>query len=250
MSKRIKIETALDFKKGKREYMEDRIIIHKKPKYYLSGIFDGHGGYQCSEYLKKMFYKEFIKQNKKKQTMRKTLVETSKKLNKDILKKRWGAGSTANVLVIDKKANTFYMANTGDSRGFAVYKNGKVKQLSIDHKPNTPKEKKRILKSGGFVKDGRVDGILAIGRAYGDKEISKHLTALPDVTTGSTKLISYFFQASDGIFDVFTNTQIKSLISFFFKKGIKINAIAKKITALAIKKGSMDNVSLVITLIS
>ena len=141
------------------------------------------------------------------------------------------------------------MSNTGDSRGFAVYKNGVVKQLSIDHKPNSIKERRRIKKAGGFVKEGRVDGILAVARAFGDKQIAKHLSVIPDISSGSIRNLAYFFQASDGIFDVLTNKKIKSLISIYFKKGLKINAITKRITREAISKGSMDNVSVIITFI-
>lgn len=247
MNKKNKIKTSIDFKKGKRNYMEDRIIIHKRPRIYLSGVFDGHGGKECSEYLKKMFFKDFVK-NVKFYPIKKALLKTNQVLNNKILKKKWSSGSTGNILVINKVTNTFFMSNTGDSRGFAVYKNGKIKQLSIDHKPNSPKERKRIIKQGGFVKDGRVDGILAVARAFGDKEIANHLTVIPDISSGSIKNISYFFQASDGIFDVLTNQRIKSLIDIYFKKGLKIDAIVKKITSEAIKIGSMDNVSVIITM--
>lgn len=246
--KSLNIITAVDFKKGKRDYMEDRIIVHKRPYIYLSGIFDGHGGAECSEYLKKTFFKDFIK-NVKLLPIKKALVMTNKDLNRKILKKRWSSGSTANILLINKKTKTFFMSNTGDSRGFAVYKNGIVKQLSIDHKPNSPKERKKILSKGGFVRNGRVDGILAVARAFGDKQIAKHLSVIPDISSGSIRNIAYFFQASDGIFDVLSNQRIKSLINMFFKKGLKINAISKKITKEAIKRGSMDNVSVIITLV-
>ena len=195
-----------------------------------------------------MYFKEFAK-NAKSYPIKKALVMTNKDLNRKILKKRWTSGSTGNILVINKDTNTFFMSNTGDSRGFAVYKSGIVKQLSIDHKPNSQKERKRIMKQGGFVKDGRVDGILAVARSFGDKQIAKHLSIIPDISSGSTKNIAYFFQASDGIFDVLTNNRIKSLISLYFKKGLKIDAIAKRITTMAIKSGSMDNVSVVITLV-
>jgi serine/threonine protein phosphatase PrpC len=40
--------------------------------------------------------------------------------------------------------------------------------MSEDHKPDNPKELKRITKAGGTVSDGRVCGCLNLSRALGD----------------------------------------------------------------------------------
>ena len=42
--------------------------------------------------------------------------------------------------------------------------------MSHDHKPDDPGEMKRIKADGGFVEDGRVQGIIAVSRAIGDWE--------------------------------------------------------------------------------
>lgn len=48
--------------------------------------------------------------------------------------------------------NKIYIGNIGDSRAIMSLNNGtKVKQLSIDHKPNNLKEFERITKNGGKV---------------------------------------------------------------------------------------------------
>lgn len=49
-------------------------------------------------------------------------------------------------------------------------KNGKVIELSQDHKPENDDEMKRIKAGGGFVEDGRVQGVIAVSRAIGDWE--------------------------------------------------------------------------------
>ena len=43
-----------------------------------------------------------------------------------------------------------------------------AERLSLDHKPSLPEEMRRIQDVGGFVKNGRVQGQLAVSRAIGD----------------------------------------------------------------------------------
>lgn len=50
------------------------------------------------------------------------------------------------------------MANAGDSRT-VLGRNGQALEMSEDHKPDNEGEKSRIEKAGGFVSDGRVNGI-------------------------------------------------------------------------------------------
>ena len=53
------------------------------------------------------------------------------------------------VLIINSNC---YIANLGDSRAIYSYNTGaNFYQLSRDHKPNDPKEKKRIYKAGGSI---------------------------------------------------------------------------------------------------
>jgi serine/threonine protein phosphatase PrpC len=58
-------------------------------------------------------------------------------------------------------------ANVGDSRCVLCYQN-KVIPMSFDHKPTNQKEKKRILNASGFIENNRINGTLAVSRAFGD----------------------------------------------------------------------------------
>jgi serine/threonine protein phosphatase PrpC len=63
------------------------------------------------------------------------------------------------------------VANAGDSRAVLAKKAGDKYisyDMSEDHKPELPEEKRRIEKAGGFVDDNRVKGVLALSRAIGD----------------------------------------------------------------------------------
>ena len=78
------------------------------------------------------------------------------------------AGCTSCVCLITP--DTIYCANSGDSRAVLVLKTGKIIELSHDHKPDNDIELKRIKAAGGFVEEGRVQGIIAVSRAIGDWE--------------------------------------------------------------------------------
>lgn len=80
------------------------------------------------------------------------------------------AGCTANVVLINDK--NIFIANSGDSRS-VLRSNKDTIALSIDHKPELPEEHNRIVKAGGYVADGRINGNLNLSRAMGDLEYKK-----------------------------------------------------------------------------
>ena len=87
---------------------------------------------------------------------------------KEIKSIPFNAGCTACVCLMTH--DTIYCANAGDSRAILVSRSGKVIELSHDHKPDNEGEMQRIKANGGFVDDGRVQGIIAVSRAIGDWE--------------------------------------------------------------------------------
>ena len=98
-----------------------------------------------------------------------------------------GTGCTANVVLMTP--TKIYCANAGDSRA-ALCKGGKTVQLSFDHKPESPEEEKRIVKAGGTIQMGRVNGGLNLTRSFGDFDYKRKegfgydeqmITCKPDV---------------------------------------------------------------------
>ena len=47
---------------------------------------------------------------------------------------------------------------------------GKAVRLSFDHKGSDPSESRRIIQSGGFMMNGRVNGVI-INRSIGSNEV-------------------------------------------------------------------------------
>lgn len=79
-----------------------------------------------------------------------------------------GVGCTAVTALVTP--TEIYVANSGDSRCVLGLKNGSPKEMSYDHKPDNPEEKKRIEEAGGFVEENRVKGILNLSWSLGDCE--------------------------------------------------------------------------------
>uniref|UniRef100_A0A2C9UZ26 protein-serine/threonine phosphatase n=1 Tax=Manihot esculenta TaxID=3983 RepID=A0A2C9UZ26_MANES len=99
------------------------------------------------------------------------------------------SGSTACIAMI--RNTQLVVANAGDSR-CVISRKGQAYNLSKDHKPDLEVEKDRILKAGGFIQVGRVNGSLNLARAIGDAEFKQNkslpaekqiVTANPDINT-------------------------------------------------------------------
>lgn len=131
-------------------------------------------------------------------------------------------GCTANVILI-KKGN-LYIANAGDSRA-VLAKGDKAIELSIDHKPEMESERSRIVKAGGTVEEGRVDGNLNLSRALGDlhyknnkmlKAEDQIITADPEIKVIKIeKSFDFIVMGCDGIYESKTSQEI---IEFFRKE--------------------------------
>ena len=107
---------------------------------------------------------------------------------------------------------------------------GSPDRLSHDHKPDSPRELDRILKSGSRVSsDARVEGMLAVSRAVGDFDFKQcgginaekqAVTADPTIefrTIGDKD--SFILQACDGIWDVMTDEQAVGFVTSKLKAG-------------------------------
>ncbi|KAG8643808.1 probable protein phosphatase 2C 60 isoform X2 [Manihot esculenta] len=125
------------------------------------------------------------------------------------------SGSTACIAMI--RNTQLVVANAGDSR-CVISRKGQAYNLSKDHKPDLEVEKDRILKAGGFIQVGRVNGSLNLARAIGDAEFKQNkslpaekqiVTANPDINT--VELCDddeFLVLACDGIWDCMSSQQL------------------------------------------
>jgi len=131
-------------------------------------------------------------------------------------------GCTANAILI--KNGTLYVANAGDSRSVLSKSKAHI-ELSTDHKPDMESEKARIIKAGGVVEDGRVDGNLNLSRALGDLHYKTNMTLKPEEQMISAEpeiktlkidsTFEFIVMGCDGIYESKSSQEI---IAFFRKE--------------------------------
>ncbi|OMO85641.1 phosphatase 2C (PP2C)-like protein [Corchorus capsularis] len=146
------------------------------------------------------------------------------------------SGSTACVAII--RNNQLVVANAGDSR-CVISRKGQAYNLSKDHKPDLELEKDRILKAGGYIQVGRVNGSLNLARAIGDVEFKQNkslpaekqiVTANPDINT--VELCDddeFLVLACDGIWDCMSSQQLVDYVREQLNAETKLSAICEKV---------------------
>jgi len=268
---------------GARPYMEDEWFISQK-KDFLA-VFDGHGGEAVSRYLRQNLYANLqaalpMRNNNTTITAidyKEALKKGLDKVDREVVKiSHWSyQGSTAVAAWIhhdeESKISTLVVANIGDSRAI-LSRNSTPIALTQDHKPDKPKEKKRIETNGGSVvwcgkvdQDGnpikysglyRVNGNLALARAVGDRSERPAISAEPDFSVVNIDSMAQFILlATDGLWDVMTSKEVVSLIEAKLSQhstenGAELSELRTKmasfVVAEALRRGTSDNVTVVI----
>ncbi|KAL8536957.1 hypothetical protein ACS0TY_012227 [Phlomoides rotata] len=146
------------------------------------------------------------------------------------------SGCTACVALV--RENQLVIANAGDSR-CVISRNGQAYNLSRDHKPDLEVERDRILKAGGFIHAGRVNGSLNLARAIGDMEFKQNkflppekqiVTANPDINI--VELCDddeFIVLACDGIWDCMSSQQLVDFIREQLKSESKLSVVCEKV---------------------
>jgi len=220
---------------GARPTMEDRLVViqsllsvlnnsqHSYTKLDCAelamtsfcGVFDGHGGDECSEFLanhlapilvqhmlreretlKAALYEgsnhhlsnggpnssssntQSTNEDAASETMRRIIKQSYLSADTEFIRPRTApqSGSTAATVILFGRR--LFAANVGDSRVVLCRSGGQCVELTSDHKPSRPDEAARVRAAGGFILHKRVMGELAITRAFGDKSFKMGIKAM------------------------------------------------------------------------
>ncbi|CAG9313709.1 unnamed protein product [Blepharisma stoltei] len=226
-----------------RKKNEDRIMIissvnkpHNKvfednwPNCSYFGLFDGHGGNGCSNFLRDNLHQFIIESHHFPLAPHKAINEALARAESEFMKiskeTNDKSGSCAVIALI--VGQFCFIANVGDSRALMSGMSGKhVYSLTTDHKPAEPQEQARIFQAGGLVysttalnksKIYRVlPGRLSVSRTIGDIEAKNfEMGGNPGVVISTPEIrkfeikpeYDFIMLGSDGIFDTLTNRDV------------------------------------------
>jgi len=208
------------------------------PKSGLFGVYDGHG---CVGEM----VSEFVLHNLPRALRGSCAMEPGQALSEAYLKVDTSLAADANVdatvsgttaVTCLLKENKVWIANSGDSRAIVVQRTSDVStmralDLTIDHKPDSPCEKKRILRMGGRVTTAGTNGSpvsrawhngrgLAMARSIGD-----HAAATVGVILGDEYSLGdddfCIVIASDGVWDMLGSQTVASCVASVKSGGVQ-----------------------------
>uniref|UniRef100_A0A5B6ZL91 protein-serine/threonine phosphatase n=1 Tax=Davidia involucrata TaxID=16924 RepID=A0A5B6ZL91_DAVIN len=238
--------------KGKANHpMEDyhvaKFVQYQGRELGLFAIYDGHLGDSVPAYLQKHLFSNILKEEEFWTDPNRSISKAYERTDQAILSHSpdLGRGGSTAVTAIIINGRKLWVANVGDSRA-VLSRGGQAIQMSIDHEPNT--ERGSIENRGGFVSNmpgdvARVNGQLAVSRAFGDKNLKSHLRSDPDVTNADIDVdIDLLILASDGLWKVMSNQEAVDIA----KKIKDPQKAAKQLAAEAVNRESKDDISCIV----
>jgi serine/threonine protein phosphatase PrpC len=241
-----------DFTKLKRYMYKDKEIL-------FAGLYDGHGGYDVANKAKKGLHREVY--NRLEAIIRSLEkgrfkdVKSELKLaflsfDADIVDAdeayyrlpKYKSGSTATVAIAyNGKVIT---ANIGDSPAYLIYPDGTIKAVFSKHCYENEEERARVRAHGGYFLNNRLDGNLAMTRAFGDSSVDPakdYLSASPDVFINDIVPGMILVMMSDGVSDELDEDAIARTVL----NCVQEENIAFEVCFQAWKKNGTDNMSAV-----
>ncbi|RLO11691.1 hypothetical protein DYB28_003402 [Aphanomyces astaci] len=208
---------------GKRPSLEDMICVRPdfSPTQAVYALFDGHSGvHACTDIFREIDAE--------------CLVDPTAA----------ATGTTASVVVV--RGTKLLTANIGDSRAVMSVKGQAIDIMGVQH-PGREDERSRIEKAGGWVVEEQE---LHMNKLHGmdlnDPLIEQKANR---VEFEITPEIEFFVLACDGLWDTITSQEAVTHVREKLLQNLSMKDISYSLADLAIRSGSLDNVSVVVTLL-
>ena len=283
--------------RGFRAAMEDthstlRVISEAtRRSHRFCGVFDGHAqSREAAAALRELLPFGLRAMKQSQWSTKDGLERLCKKVDRTILRSSFSdTGSTAIFCVLESATDQsrgeaesvlkVALGSVGDSQAVIVHsdysKAPTVPFVDAIHRPHLLEgEIERIVKAGGFVSNGRVDGELAVSRSFGDARYKRDISRKPAdqkviaVPAVAERIVlragDFMLLACDGLFDVMNAQQIDAFIRGAFlpllvrirKRSRPENPVwivsqvmselAGKLIDEALLRGSRDNITAMI----
>eukprot|EP00760_Papus_ankaliazontas_P027718 PhM_4_TR3422/c0_g1_i1/m.411/K04461/PPM1B, PP2CB; protein phosphatase 1B len=240
---------------GGRGTMEDAHCVKQTaPNCNIVGVFDGHEVPACAEWLSKNLPSYIPVPFPTELEVLKQKFEEADEAYR-MSKQTVHGGSTCAMLstefIPEDKSYKIGFAHVGDSRVIHG-REGTLLHVTTDHKPDTRKEGTRIRRRGSSVFDSRVDGMLAMSRAFGDYEWKKGQSSDKFVVISEPELHNtvaqpgdFIIVACDGLFEGgLTDAQVcQAAYSSLRATRFDPTATASHLVKMAVNGDSWDNIS-------
>lgn len=238
---------SLSEMQGKRDSMEDFMSISARLGHrdgvHLFCVFDGHGSSIIAPSAGKFLTENLIRLNPQVQNAPNLIREAFQLTQKDLrtFDYAYKSGTTAIIALIIQQ--TLFIANIGDSRA-VMSRNRIAQRLSCDHKPDDHAEIDRIRASGGFIgRESRVNGVLAVSRAFGDITLHPYVSCEPFVSSiPLSNEEEFLILACDGVWDVINDQMAVDIVH----ECKEPKYAASRLRSYAYMCGSTDNISVMV----
>ncbi|GAB2290635.1 hypothetical protein Dimus_024913 [Dionaea muscipula] len=246
-----RIKYGYSLVKGKANHlMEDchvaKFVHIQEHELGLFAIFDGHDGDRVPTYLQRHLFSNILREGGFWAEPQSSITKAYENTDQTILcNSELGTGGSTAVTAILINGQRLWIANLGDSRA-VLSKGGRALQMTVDHEPNI--DRRSIEDKGGFVSNfggdvPRVDGQLAVSRAFGDRMLKSHMRTDPDVRDATIdRITDILILASDGLWKVMANQEAVDIA----RKIKDPQRAANELTAAALKRKSKDDISCIV----
>lgn len=213
---------------GRRDEMEDGFVFvdcfggRRNSAYFA--IYDGHGGRQCVDYVTQSLHDNLLSELQKApgnvpDAFIRAFSLTDRNMQSSGINTS-GCTACCCLLQEEKASRAIYTAHLGDARAVICRGGLAVRLTSMsDHKATDPAEAKRVIEAGGTIFNERVNGMLAISRAFGDHQLKMPalpndvVSNVPDITsTELTEQDMFVIVACDGLWDVVEDQESVNLV--------------------------------------
>ena len=264
---------TLSSKRGKRrQSCEDAYTaapgLDGDPTQGIFSVFDGHGGREAADFGAVRLHKEILREVRlAESTETATETEFVEHIKAALIRGflatdraflaegHLHGGATATTAYL--RGGRIWVANVGDCRA-VMRERGEAKALTHDHRLDKAEERDAVERRGGeivkIMGTSRVQGVLGVSRALGDRDLKQYITAEPEVFSGLVSDTSEFLiLGTDGLWDVVGNMEATDVVARAIaaapregnrRKGA--DSASRELIDLARTRGSRDDISVLI----